>query len=138
MHRMLYLHPERLRAVSIGAPGRSTYLDDTEDWYAGTRNFEEVFGQPIDAAALRAVPVLLIIGAQDTERIDYSQDTTFIPASRKNGSNRVERMRALYKNYQDYGLKVRFLAVPGVAHEGMKIIPQVVEFFKEIAKEVNV
>ena len=47
-------------------------------------------------------------------------------------------MRALYKNYQDYGLKVRFLAVPGVAHEGMKIIPQVVEFFKEIAKEVNV
>ena len=41
-HRFLMLHPERLWAASIGAPGSVTLLDPTRDWWVGTRDVEEL------------------------------------------------------------------------------------------------
>ena len=35
-HRFLYIHPGRLRAVSLGAPGLVTMLDETRAWWVGT------------------------------------------------------------------------------------------------------
>ncbi|KAK9234061.1 hypothetical protein V1525DRAFT_414306 [Lipomyces kononenkoae] len=35
VHRFTYLHPERLLAVNVGAPGSVTYLDDNRPWADG-------------------------------------------------------------------------------------------------------
>src|SRR5690606_1815600 len=54
-HRFLYLHPERLAAVSIGAPGRITELDDSKKWWLGTGGMAERFGIEISIDAIREV-----------------------------------------------------------------------------------
>jgi poly(3-hydroxybutyrate) depolymerase len=131
-HRMFYLHPDRLAAVSVGAPGRATYLDESEDWYAGIRNFEAQFGKPIDMAALKKTPVLLLAGSEDTESVDYAEDASFAEALKKYGNNRLERIRALLQNYLEHGLNVRLEEVPGFGHEGLKMVPRVTAFFKEV------
>ena len=135
VHRMLYLHPERLLCAVVGAPGRATYLDNSEDWYAGIRDFEVQFGKPIDMQALKQVPVLLLIGAEDTQPINYSNDKTFTEASQKHGDSRVARLRALYQNYQQHGMDVRLEEVPGLKHEGLKMTPQAAAFFKEVLEK---
>jgi len=134
-HRMLYLHPDRLIAASLGAPGRATYLDPSEDWYAGIRDFEEQFGKPLDMDSLKKVPVLLLVGAEDTEVVDYSKDATFTEASQKHGQTRVKKTRALLQNYLEYGLNARLEEIPGIGHEGLKMIPQATSFFKEILEK---
>jgi poly(3-hydroxybutyrate) depolymerase len=136
-HRMLYIWPERLLAVSAGAPGRSTYLNDTEDWYSGTKNFAEQFGKQLDMGALKKIPVLLLIGGEDTEEVDYSGDASFDASSEKNGSNRLERIRSLCRNYTDHGLNVLFKEIPGIGHEGLKLSGYVKEFFKQVLEEIN-
>ena len=60
-HRFFYLHPERLHAVSIGAPGSVTLLDDERDWWVGTRDLKARFGRAIDLDAMRAVRVQLVV-----------------------------------------------------------------------------
>lgn len=42
-HRFLYLQLERLHAVSTGAPGRITMLDENWKWPAGIKDVFEVF-----------------------------------------------------------------------------------------------
>jgi poly(3-hydroxybutyrate) depolymerase len=131
-HRIFYLHPERLAAVSAGAPGRATYLDASENWYTGIGDFEEQFGKPLDTEALKKVPVLLLIGGEDTGAVDYSGDATFTEAAAKYGRSRIERIQALLRNYLDYGLNVRLEQVPGVGHEGLKLVPYITAFFKQV------
>lgn len=135
VHRFLYLHPERLEAVVIGSPGRVTYLDKEEGWYSGIRDFEEQFGKPIDFEALKQPKILLFVGGNDTESIDMSDDASNSEAMDKYGSNRLERLEALYKNYQEYGMNAEYRVVPGVSHEEEKVTAIAAEFFYKILKE---
>lgn len=106
VNRFLYLHPDRLFGASIGAPGRPTYLDPERDYYIGIKNWDAVFGQPIDYEALKKVPVQLVVGENDTRFIgEFPYGTT-----------RRERMDALKQNLEQYGLKVEKEIVSGMEH----------------------
>ena len=108
VHRFLYLHPDRLKAVNIGASGRPTYLDFEENFYWGVKDFKQVFGQELDLPAIRKVPVIIVVG---------EKDNLFIGDS-KYGTNRVDRMKTLQQNYLDNGVETVELAIiPGIAHE---------------------
>ena len=65
-HRFFYVHPERLRAVAIDAPGVVTLLDFEQDWWRGVRNFSSIFGKELDLGAMRGVAVQTIVGSEDT------------------------------------------------------------------------
>ena len=68
VHRFMYLYPNLLNAVSIGAPGRVTTLDDRQKWPAGIKDVADRFdGAVIDFDMIRKVPIQLIVGALDTE-----------------------------------------------------------------------
>lgn len=123
-HRFLYLHPERLAAVSIGAPGRITELDDTLPWWLGTKGFEEKFGQAIDEDALRRVPIQLVVGSEDVEtwEINNPGESNWMDGAEKTGSTRIERLRTLERNYRSHGMNVTFDVVPGVAHRGSLVL----------------
>src|SRR4051812_4854162 len=41
VHRYLLLHPQRVRAASLSAPGQVTLLDPAVPWHAGLRGIEE-------------------------------------------------------------------------------------------------
>lgn len=130
-HRYLYLHPENICSAVIVSPGRITYLDPEEDYYCGIRNFEAVFGKKVDLSALRKTKILLMVGSNDTEVIDYAAEGDTAPAIEKFGKNRLERVRALYQNYLDYGLKVQMKELPNISHEADKAIPLAAEFFAQ-------
>ena len=67
VQRFYCLHPQRLSAVTIGAPGNVTLIDDGRDWWVGTRNFRDEFGVALDVAEMRKVRVQMIVGAEDAE-----------------------------------------------------------------------
>ena len=91
VNRFLLAHPDRLKACSIGAPGRPTFLNPDEDYFWGIRDFKDYFGYDVDLEAVKKVPVLISVGELDNKFIG---DSPY-------GDNRVARMTIL----------------PGFAHE---------------------
>jgi pimeloyl-ACP methyl ester carboxylesterase len=138
-HRFYYLHPERLHAVSIGAPGAVTLLDDSRDWWVGTRNVKALFGRAIDHEALRRVAVQLVVGAADLEtwEINYPRDSVqYMDGINDTGRTRIERNTALKKNLEQHGIAVRQDIVPNVAHDGMKVLAYVQDFFGGVLEKL--
>lgn len=134
-HRFLYLWPERLSSVAIGAPGGITRIDDTRDFWLGTRNFEALFGKPLDLAAIRRPPVQLVVGACDVEAFTYPPSfAAFIKNAGDIGRNRLERNALLFENYKAHGLNVRQTIVPKIAHDGLKVVDAVADFFASVRR----
>lgn len=134
-HRFLYLHPGRLRAVSIGAPGTVTLPDDRRDWWVGVKGMEEIFRQPFDIEAMRRVAVQLVIGDADIETWDVTvgpQSAFWMEGINDSGETRVERLRTLEAGLKAIGLAPRFDTVPGVSHDGTGIQGPVKAFFSAV------
>jgi poly(3-hydroxybutyrate) depolymerase len=133
-HRFSYLHPDRLAGVSIGAPGRVTLLDDDLPWWLGTADIEHRFGRPVDLAALRRVPVLMVVGDQDVDTWEITNpgDPNWMDGTEQTGETRVDRLRTLERNFVEHGIEVRFVLVPGVGHRGSLVLPPVRDFFAEL------
>jgi poly(3-hydroxybutyrate) depolymerase len=130
-HRFLLLHPDRLWAASIGAPGSVTLLDPTRDWWVGTRNFAEIFGSGIDMAALAKVPVQMIVGAGDLEtwEITHKPDGRYwMPDANHAGRTRPERLARLRDSFEAAGVNVRFDLIPNMAHDGVNAVPRAEDF----------
>ncbi|SDS08897.1 PHB depolymerase family esterase [Microlunatus soli] len=133
-HRMLYLHPDRLAAASIGAPGRITRLDPDTAWWLGTRDLGERFGRSVDTAAIREVPVQMIVGDQDVEtwEINNPGDSNWMPGVEATGDTRIARLQTLQRDFEAHDIAVRFDLVPGIAHDGLGVLPTVQEFFTDV------
>jgi len=138
-HRFFYLHPERLAGISIGAPGRITELDDALPWWLGTKDVEQRFGRPIDLAALRRLPVLMVVGDADVDtwEINNPGESNWMDGAEKTGDTRIERLRTLQQNFLTHGLVVRFALVPGVGHRGSPLLPAVKDFFAELIQSAR-
>ena len=119
-HRFLYLHPDRLDAVSVGSPGGITRIDATRDWWLGTRNLKERFGRELDVERIRRVRVQLLVGSADDELLPVPQHMRALLGDLK--PNRLALNEALYVNYHQHGLDVSQTVVPGVKHEGLKLV----------------
>lgn len=139
-HRFLYLHPERLLAASIGAPGVVTLLDFDHDFWVGVRNFEEVFGKNIDLAAVRRVAVQMVIGEDDLETWEITirpGDDWWMPGADLAGPHRNARMEALKASFERHGVAVRLDRAPGAAHNDRPLLPHVKEFFAKALDEMR-
>jgi predicted peptidase len=122
VHRFLYLHPKRLAAASIAAPGRVTLLDETLPWWMGTRDFSREFGAQPDVDALRQVAVQMIVGAEDTETWEITMTEAspkWMPGANDSGATRIDRLMSLRDSFVRHGISVQFDLVPGVGHEGV-------------------
>jgi dienelactone hydrolase len=135
VHRFLYLHPRRVIAASIGAPGMVTLLDDKKPWHLGTSNLEETFGIAADINALRDVRVQMIVGGDDTATWEITVPETsrlYMPGVNDAGETRIERLTSLKESFIAHGIDVQMEIVPGVGHEGWKpaLLDRVKEFFR--------
>jgi pimeloyl-ACP methyl ester carboxylesterase len=136
-HRFFYLHPERLSAVSIGAPGVVTLLDADHDFWVGVRNFEQVFGKRLDVEAMRRVPAHMVIGADDSDTWEITiprGSSWWMEGADLAGRDRRDRMRALKASFEKAGIAVRQDSVPGVAHRVEPMIPAVEDFLAEMLR----
>jgi hypothetical protein len=131
-HRFLMLQPQKLWAASIGAPGSVTLLDPSRDWWVGTRNFAELFGQELDIPAMKQVAVQMVVGAADLETWEITHKPggrNWMPDANHAGANRPERLASLRDNFAAHGIAARFDLVPNTPHDGVKVVPVVEDFF---------
>lgn len=134
-HRFAILHPQKLWAAAIGAPGSVTLLDAGRDWWVGTRDLQARFGIRFDADALAKVPVQMIVGNADLEtwEITHKEGSKhWMPGANDAGVTRPERLAALKASFEKAGVKVRFDLLPGVSHDRMKTLPAVQEFLLSV------
>ncbi|MEM5315328.1 alpha/beta hydrolase [Paraburkholderia sp. JHI869] len=134
VNRFAYVHPERLWAATIGAPGNVTLLDSSKAWWLGVGGFERQFGKPFDLAALRRVPVQMVVGRADLEtwEITVRDDSPmYLPGINDAGRTRPERLRALKASFEAAGVGVRFDELENIAHSGLQVVEVVQDFFAQ-------
>ena len=135
VQRFFMLHPQHLRAASIGAPGVVTLLNSDYDWWVGVRDMEARFGIRPDVEAMRKVEVQTVIGAEDnaTWEITIPRDSPlWMDGADLMGANRLERIEALARSFEAEGIRVRRDVVPGVAHSPFEMVEPAESFFTEI------
>lgn len=118
-HRFFYLHPERLTALSVAAPGSVTLLNHPSPWWVGTGDFEKRFGKKLDFKAMKGVYTQLLVGDQDLKNsliIHTPGSPTWVEGANDAGNTRVERLHALHSNWQKHGLDAEFTLLPDVGH----------------------
>lgn len=139
-HRFLMLHPDRLWAASIGAPGSVTLLDRSRDWWVGIRNVKERFGREVDPAAMGRVPVQMIVGAADLETWEITHaegGRNWMPGANDAGRTRPERLDSLRRSFESAGIRVRFDLLPNVSHDGSRVVRQVQDFFADALRDLR-
>lgn len=138
-HRFLYAHPERLLGASIGAPGIVTLINFDHDYWVGLRDFEQRFGKAFSLQAVRAVPVHMVIGAEDKETWEIRltpADTWWMPGAEPLAeANRLERMAALRRNLEAHGVAVVQDIVPDAGHDGRAMLEPVRRWMAAVLAE---
>ncbi|SMD25309.1 alpha/beta fold hydrolase [Kibdelosporangium aridum] len=124
-HRFLYLHPDRVAAVAVSAPGSVTLLDDSLAWPEGIGDTRQRFAITVDLEAVARVPVLLVVGGDDDGRADLA-------AMGHPGHSRPERLDRLAESLNLQGIAVKKVVVPGVGHSAAGTRPQIVDFFTNL------
>jgi poly(3-hydroxybutyrate) depolymerase len=112
-HRFMYLHPERLRSVAIGAPGTVTVPSDQYRWPDGTADLEQVVGVSLDLSAIQARRIMLLVGDQDVGSDELNESR----AADRLGYTRLERARTLHAAWEAAGIPHAYLEVAGVGHQ---------------------
>ncbi|CAK4024062.1 Hypothetical predicted protein [Lecanosticta acicola] len=144
-HRFMYLHPERIAAVAIAAPGSVTKLESRENWPEGIGNVDEVFpGQGVDLEGIRRIgDVRLSVGAedrgQDEEQLELQRWLAERASRADSGSarrltqpqNRLEILKELQVDWMENGIEAELIAVPDVGHSYQDLIPSIVDWLKE-------
>jgi dienelactone hydrolase len=119
VHRYMLLHPARLAALVVGAPGEVTLLDDDNPWWAGVQDTRQHFGAEVDAAALGRVPICMLVGERDTETHELlvQPPSRFWPSdAERQAANRIQRLAALHRSLRDAGVAAHFELMPGASH----------------------
>jgi poly(3-hydroxybutyrate) depolymerase len=140
VNRFGLLHPERLWALSIGAPGSVTLLDFNQDWWVGVRDFADRFGRPLNLDALKALPVHMVAGKADLETWEITHQPGgkfFMPGANDAGRNRPERLETLRKSFEAQGVQVHLDLVDNVPHNGLACVDKVQDFFAGTLRRVR-
>jgi predicted esterase len=135
VHRFTILHPEKLWAASIGAPGSVTLLDPTRDWWIGIRDLEARFGKAFRPEDLAKVPVHMIVGDADLETWEITHKPGgkyYMDGANDAGKTRPERLAALASSFRKAGVDVTFDRVPGVSHDRLKVLGYVKAFLAKV------
>ena len=133
-HRFTILHPSKLWAASIGAPGSVTLLDPAKDWWVGIRDIKQRFGIDFDAAALARIPVQMLVGEADLETWEITHKPGgkyWMEGANDAGRTSPERLQALKASFESAGVDVRLDIVPGVSHDRMKVLGRVKDFLSD-------
>jgi pimeloyl-ACP methyl ester carboxylesterase len=162
--RFLYIYPDRLSAVSIGAPGKVTLLDDQSTWPRGIKNVQHVFDRPVDLSLIKTTDIHMVVGSKDTgahgcnefkqwqeemkkkkkktaKTKDAGSDqeatlTTNIDAS-ETGQGRLGTLQNIQKLWKDQGIQSHLDIVDGVGHSADGVRSCVLDFFRPLMQNIR-
>ena len=131
-HRFAILHPRKLWAASIGAPGSVTLLDpDARLVGRRAQPRGDASASPSIRQAIAEIPVQMIVGEADLETWEITHregGTYWMHGANDAGRTRPERLGALRDSFEKAGVNVRFDLLPGVSHDRMKTLGNVQDF----------
>lgn len=141
-NRFTALHPDRVRAATIGSPGGWPIAPvakrgvDPLPYPAGIADLAALTGKPFDAAAFARVPQYLYMGADDdNDSLDF-EDGWDKPMSaevdRLFGDTPLARWKHAEALYAQAGADARFDLVPGVGHDRKALQDRSTAFFKQV------
>jgi len=134
-HRFLLLHPSKLIACSIGAPGSVTLIDEEQPWWLGIGDVETLFGIRLDYDALRQLVIHMAVGSEDLEtwEIIHKPDSPYyLPGANDAGKTRPSRLQTLKHSFEAAGLNCVMEIMQGVAHDEMCYLKRAQIFFAQI------
>ena len=140
VNRFTFIHPERVAAVALGAPGGwplapvKVHKGKKLNYPVGIGDLEDLVGTPIDLKKVSSVPMLLFLGAKDENdsvvyRDSYTKaDETLIFSLF--GKKPAARWPSAEKLYKEAGLNAKFKLYPDIGHQTSKEVHEdVVQFF---------
>ena len=141
-NRFTLLHPERVKAATIGSPGGwpvsplpSASLEQLP-YPAGTADLAQLAGRPFDVETFKSVPQLFVMGSlDDNDSVDF-EDGWEKPAAaqveRLFGATPVARWPKAAAMYEAAGSKAKFVLVDGVGHDRKALQGRSTAFFHEV------
>ena len=141
-NRFTVLHPDRVRAATIGAPGGWPIAPVAKvgiaalPYPSGIADLETLTGKPFDAVAFARVPQLLYMGdADDNDSLDFGDGWDAPMASevdRLFGVSPLARWKHAEALYARAGANARFELVPGVGHDRKALQARSTAFIKQV------
>ena len=117
---MLYLHPDRISAVSVGAPGSSTLISP-DPWPRGTLDTKEIFGIATDPNRFNSTRIQIVVGSDDHYHPLNDDGTEF-------HMSRFGIAQQLHNNWIQNGVEHDWVVVEGGWHETDLFRPIVQDF----------
>jgi hypothetical protein len=141
-NRFTVLHPDRVRAATIGSPGGwpilpvTTFNDEQLPYPAGVADLESLTGVPFDSATYNSIPQLIYMGSlDDNDSLDFTDGWEEEAAGQVNrlfGDDPISRWDDAMKIYQTAGTNAQFLLADGIGHDRDALQHYSTDFFKEI------
>lgn len=138
-HRFAFFYPESVRGVVTAGAGTYT-LPRAEArpeqggqalaFPYGVGDLARYTGRPFNVGALRSVPFMVTVGAQDNRRGDVPRQW-----DRLLGTTRIERAQAFVESLTEIGVRAELRVVPQTDHEVSSIMRQLgCEFLQSVSK----
>lgn len=148
VHRFLYLYPERLVAVSIGAPGRVTMLDEDRKWPAGVADVQKLFARSINKQQIQQVAIQLVVGSADDkihgdkEFWAWLQHVKGREEEQSHGTlsamsqGRLRTLHDLQASWERDGIDSQLTIVEGMSHEAGRARNHMLEYLGPFVQNV--
>jgi pimeloyl-ACP methyl ester carboxylesterase len=144
-NRFVFLHPDRVKAATIGSPGGwpiapvEKYQEKTLRYPIGTGDFTFVSGKKLALKTLRKVPLFIFLGDKDeNDSVPFGdgyeeEDKNLI--FELFGKTPVERWALSESLYKQAGLNAVFKLYTGIAHmTNREINNEIYDFLAKYAK----
>ncbi|KAK9234058.1 Alpha/Beta hydrolase protein [Lipomyces kononenkoae] len=156
-HRFLYLYPERLAAVSVGAPGHVTMLDDSQSWPRGVADAESLFNRTIQKDLIKQPRIQLVVGSEDVNvhgGKEFAEWLKKLKARRNHHERdragdkdkdelpsmehgRLDTLRRLHTLWKQDGIEAQLDVVEGVAHVAGGVRKRVLAFLQPLMQNLD-
>jgi len=144
-NRFTILHPDRVKAATIGSPGGwpiapvATFDGESLPFPAGIADLESLTGVPFDSDTYNAIPQLIYMGStDDNDSLDYTDGWDEADAQlvdRLFGADPLSRWEDAESIYHEVGANVQFLLEDGVGHDRKALQKYSTAFFKKILND---
>ena len=144
-NRFTILHPDRVKAATIGSPGGwpilpvPSYNGETLPYPAGIADLEVLTGLPFDSETYKAIPQLIYMGSlDDNDSLDFTDGWDEADARQVDmlfGSDPLSRWEAAQSIYETAGTNVQFLLINGMGHDRRELQEYSTDFFRKILKD---
>lgn len=161
-HRFAYLYPERLQGLSVGAPGRATFLSENLPWPSGIQNVTTIFGENlvVQKEKIKAIgKIQLVVGARDNtlyggkdfwawlgtqKKLRPEGSSEDIPSEKREleqpkllRKGRLDLLRELQDAWRVEGILSQLDIVPDVAHDSGGVHAEVEAFLRPLVRDLS-